>query len=176
MERAILHVLGVEGGFINIPQDRGGKTRFGITEAVARRYGYTGSMRKLPQETAKQIYCDLYWKTDRMDLSIVASWDEAVALELFDTAVNMGGVTAAQFFQRTLNLMNRNEKIFHDLVIDGKCGPITFGAMRKLKKSLDKRVVLKILDTLQGARYISIMERNPSQEIFCRGWLDRRCR
>ena len=50
-----------EGGYVNHSADRGGPTRWGITEAVARRQGYMDDLRHLPQSDAAAIYKRLYW-------------------------------------------------------------------------------------------------------------------
>ena len=54
-----------EGGYVNHPADKGGPTCFGITEAVARAHGYSGSMRQLPRDEAAAIYRRLYWLRPR---------------------------------------------------------------------------------------------------------------
>ena len=56
-----------EGGYADHPADKGGPTRFGITEAVARAHGYAGAMRELPREEAAAIYTRLYWLRPRFD-------------------------------------------------------------------------------------------------------------
>ncbi|EJY0890163.1 hypothetical protein OE991_005197, partial [Escherichia coli] len=43
-------VLGKEGGYVNHPDDKGGPTKWGITEKVARAHGYRGDMRDLTRE------------------------------------------------------------------------------------------------------------------------------
>ena len=45
---AIKRVLMHEGGYSDHAADPGGKTMFGITEAVAREVGYRGNMDELP--------------------------------------------------------------------------------------------------------------------------------
>ena len=77
-----------EGGYVNDPADRGGPTRFGITEAVVRAHGYRDAMSALPPEEAAAIYRRLYWLRPRLDR--VAERVPRVAAELFDT-----GATAA---------------------------------------------------------------------------------
>jgi len=43
-QEIINQIIDVEGGYVNDPSGSGGETNFGITEAVARAYGYAGAM------------------------------------------------------------------------------------------------------------------------------------
>jgi lysozyme family protein len=52
---AIADLIAREGGYSNNPNDAGGETCFGITEAVARAYGYTGEMVDLSVEFATDV-------------------------------------------------------------------------------------------------------------------------
>ena len=72
-----------EGGYVAHPADKGGPTRFGITEAVARTHGYSGTMRQLPHADAAAIYKRLYWLRPHFD--DIAERSPCVAAELFDT-------------------------------------------------------------------------------------------
>ena len=127
---AAAHTLGIEGGYADDPADRGGKTQWGITEAVARADGYTGDMRALPKARALAIYRRLYW--DRIGLDWIAAVDSAVACEVFDTGVNQGVAIAGRFLQRVLNVLNRAGRDYPDLVVDGVAGPATADALRAL--------------------------------------------
>lgn len=178
VERAIAYVLEVEGDFVDHPADRGGKTRYGITEVVARQAGYTGIMQDLPRELAITIYKNQYWRTDHFNGDRIANIaGDQIAFEMFDTGVNMHPRIAAGFLQQALNIMNRNGKLSDELAVDEFCGPKTERALQAIVRTpVDKRVLWKILDTLQGQRYIDIMIRNPSQEAFARGWFDKRTR
>jgi lysozyme family protein len=165
-----------EGGYVNHPSDRGGPTNFGITEAVARAHGYSGSMRNLPRSEAAAIYKRLYWLRPRFDQ--VERRSEAVAAELFDSGVNMGPSVAATFLQRALSALNRDRQDYADLVPDGRIGPATLAALDRFLELRGKRkgetVLLKALDALQGERYIRLAERRPANEAFLYGWLANR--
>lgn len=164
-----------EGGYSNHPADRGGPTRFGITEQRARAHGFTGDMRELPLETAKQIYRIDYWT--RPGFYDVSLRSEAVADELFDTGVNMGPGTAAKFLQVALNVLNRSAVDYPDVPTDGDIGPLTLHALDgfKAKRGVaGESVLLKALDCLQGHRYIDIALKDPRQEAFVYGWLANR--
>jgi lysozyme family protein len=168
-------VIGVEGGYADHPADRGGPTRWGVTQTVAHAYGYTGDMRVLPRETAVEIYFRRYWLDPGFDR--VAALAPGLAAELFDTAVNMGTGVACTFLQRALNVLNRQGADYPDLTADGRIGSITIKALAtflKVRGSAGERVLTLICDALQGARYVAIAEANPSQEAFVYGWIANR--
>lgn len=60
-------ILGKEGGYVNHPDDKGGPTNWGITQATARAHGYTGDMRNLTRQQAMDIYEADYWYGPRFD-------------------------------------------------------------------------------------------------------------
>lgn len=165
-----------EGGYVNHPADKGGPTKFGITEAVARAHGYRGAMRDLPRSEAAAIYRRLYWLRPKFDQ--VATRSESVAAELFDTGVNMGPAVAATFLQRALSALNRDRKDYPDLVPDGRIGPATLAALDSFfglrGKKNGETVLLRALDALQGERYLRLAERRPANEAFLYGWLANR--
>lgn len=164
-----------EGGYVNHPADRGGPTKYGITEQVARAHGYQAAMRDLPLDRAKEIYKTIYWQ--RPGFEDVARRMPALAEELFDTGVNMGPKKAAIFLQRALNVLNRRASDYPDIDADGDIGPMTLHAIDQLKAkrgALAEKALLQATDALQGARYIEIAEANPSQEAFAFGWITQR--
>jgi lysozyme family protein len=165
-----------EGGFVSHPADRGGPTRYGITEAVARAHGYAGAMNQLPRDEAAAIYRRLYWLRPRFDQ--VAERAPRVAAELFDTGANMGPAVAATFLQRALTALNRGGKDFPDLVPDGRISPATLTALDSFLEARGNRggetVMLRALEALQGERYLRLAEKRPANEAFLYGWLANR--
>jgi len=175
IEQLLDEVVAREGGYSNHPADRGGPTRFGITEAVARANGYAGDMRSFPREQALTIYRKLYWS--RPGFELVALRAPLIAEELFDTGVNMGPAVAAGFLQRALNALNRGASDYPDLAPDGQIGPGTLRALDgflKVRGPTGERVLLKGIEALQGERYVALAERRPANEAFLYGWLANR--
>lgn len=165
-----------EGGYVNHPADRGGPTRFGITEAVARAHGYSGPMAALPRDEAVAIYRRIYWLRPRFDA--IAERSVRLAQELFDSGVNMGPAVAATFLQRVLTALNRNGTDYADLVPDGRLGPASLAALdaffAKRGRQGGETVLLRSLEALQGERYLRLAERRPANEAFLYGWLANR--
>ena len=176
IEQYLEELIKREGGYVNNPADRGGATKFGITEAVARASGYKGNMKDLPLEVAKAIYRKNYWTAPRFDqVNLISS---AVAEELLDTGVNCGTGFAQPLLQRALNLLNNEGKAgYADLKVDGVYGSNTIGALKiyLAKRGKDgEKVLVRVLNIMQGQRYIEICERNPKQEQFFYGWIANR--
>jgi lysozyme family protein len=175
VEQMIDALVGREGGYSNHPADRGGPTRWGITEQVARAYGYSGDMRDLPRATAVDIYRRRYWTGPGFD--DVAAFAPRVAEEMFDTGVNMGVGVPPLLLQRALNLLNRGGGDYPDIAVDGRIGPMTLHALRSFigKRGLaGEKVLLKALDGFQVGRYADITEARPANEAFFYGWLANR--
>jgi lysozyme family protein len=168
-------VIGREGGFVDDPRDRGGATRWGITERVARKHGYSGPMRELPREVAFDIYQNEY--VTRPGYSAVAVLSSPIAEELIDTGVNMGPATATMMLQRALNSFNKGGADYPDLRIDGDCGPGTLNALKtylKIRGKEGEAVMLRVLNGLQIERYVDLCEKRPANEAFFYGWIARR--
>lgn len=173
VDTAIDELIKKEGGYVNHPNDRGGPTTWGITEQVARAYGYTGSMQSLPRAKAVEIYKQRYWMEPKF--YEVAKRAMKLANELFDTGVNMGTGIASRFFQRALNAFNKRAKAYPDLTVDGRIGTMSLYALDQLIKSRGAKdaetVMVRLADALQAVRYLEIVEANQTQEDFMFGWI-----
>lgn len=103
-----------EGDYSDHAGDPGGKTRYGITEATARRNGYTGRMNELPKALAKTIARKEYWDVVRAD-----ELPPVLRYPVFDAAYNSGPGMAARWLQKAVGA-----------VVDGDIGPKTLAAVK----------------------------------------------
>jgi lysozyme family protein len=132
-------------------------------------------MRELPADLAKEIYWRSYWI--KIGGSTVAEYSQPLAKELFDTAVNMGVKDAIRFLQRSLNVLNREERDYEDITVDGIWGDETRAALDSYVKTRKQRgisVLIKMLNALQGTKYVRIAEENEDLEAFVFGWFRQR--
>lgn len=164
-----------EGGYVDHPSDRGGPTNWGITEAVARDYGWKGHMRDLPRDVALEIYVKRYWIEPKFNE--VDKINTTLAAEMLDTGVNMGIQWPGLFLQRALNVLNLRGTIHPDLVDDGRVGTRTLAALKRYmdhRGRASTRVLMRLMEAQQAVRYMEIATKNPSQEDFMFGWIDHR--
>jgi lysozyme family protein len=174
-ETVIDAILQKEQGYVDHPDDKGGPTNWGITQAVARANGYDGPMQDMPVSLAREIYRKRYIVTPGFDK--VAIQSEAIAQELIDTGVNMGPGKAAEFLQTALNAFNQQGSRYADVLVDGRIGNVTLDCLRKYLRyrgADGEKVMVAALNVLQGARYFEIADNNPRQESFMYGWIKSR--
>ena len=173
----IEEIIEVEGGYVNDPNDLGGETKYGITVAAARRYGYQGDMRDMPRQTAFDIYLDDYYLGPRFHW--VAERSQRLAEEMTDTGVNMGQPWAVRFLQVALNAFNDEGRRYKDLLDDGYIGNKTMTALDAYLQHRGEEGEIVLLDTLDGlqlARYIELSQARPVNERYAYGWVANRTR
>lgn len=135
-----------EGDFADLEHDPGGKTRYGVTEAVARGAGFTGDMHKLPLSLAKTIYRSQYWDAVRVD-----ELPDGVRYYVFDAAAASGVRQSILWLQRALGV-----------AADGVLGPLTLAAAHVANPD---RLKARLLS--QRLRFMAGLSNWSS---FSRGW------
>lgn len=151
-------VLRWEGGFVDHPNDPGGRTNKGITQQVyvafrARQGLPARDVKLIDDSEVVAIYESGYWIPPRCDLLA-----RELALVQFDTAVNMGVGRAVRFLQQSLGLEP-----------DGDFGPHTGTAVA----SCDPGTTLIKYCGIREAFYRSLASRKPAMAVFLKGWLNR---
>ncbi len=158
-------ILDFEGGYSDHPLDKGGKTKYGITEKVAREYGYANGIKDMPLRLAKEIYKVQYWES----INLHKLKNNDVAVEVFDIAVNMGIGTAGRILQRSLNLVNKKRD---KLKVDGIVGTKTIAVTNEVK-GLKVISLVKCINGEQYIKYKKIVKNNPAMKVFFNGWVKR---
>lgn len=164
LEDALAFTLGNEGGYVNHPADPGGATNFGIIQRNLDRWngahpelGFPGDVKDLTKEQASSIYRTDYWRWDGLS-------DASIAIKLFDIGVNCGLEVAVKLLQKAVNTLAAPP-----IAVDGRPGPATIGAA----DALPPKALMQALCEAQKSYYQSIVDRNPSQSVFLKGWLRR---
>ena len=184
-EKAYKITMKIEGRYNNDPNDAGGETYKGISRVY--HPGWDGwllidlykkvssfpaildSDTKL-QQMVHLFYKQTFWDVNRLD----EIKSQPIAEELFDTGVNMGYRRACKYLQKALNYLNRNGKLYRDLVVDGIIGQKTFNAFNKiLSEAGGENLIYKMLNVLQAMHYMDYMGKSTTQEKYARGWFTR---
>lgn len=179
-----------EGGYVNDPDDPGGETYRGVSRAIHPDWPGWRTIDDLKKDQPSPIelgrrlddrdelqqllaafYRERFWMPIRgEELS-----DQALANELFDTSVNQGSGTAIRFWQEALNLLNRNGRDYPEIEVDGVAGQLTMATTNRFLERNRGQAdnLLKVLNLLQGGRYLDLARRNPQLRKFLHGWLNR---
>ncbi|WP_283393184.1 glycoside hydrolase family 108 protein [Photobacterium phosphoreum] len=171
IEAMLDDVLRKEGGYVDDPADAGGATNRGISLRYAKGVGLDldgdgdtdkDDIRLVTVEDAKRLYREDFYTGPRIDTLPVA-----IQPVLFDYAVNSGPPRALMAMQRVLNLAD------FPCDVDGVIGPQTRKQADVASEAMGGYLVNAICDYRQRF-YDRIVERNPSQQRFLKGWT-RRC-
>lgn len=154
-----------EGGYVNHPNDRGGPTNFGITQATLSNYlgrkASINDVKELKEETAREIYLSRYFYSPRINM-----FPEPIQLISFDMCVNHGPRNAIRMVQRVINQASViNQRISED----GIAGVQTFNAAEVTERSMGNYFTNAIVDERINF-YELIVSRRPDQRVFLAGW------
>lgn len=185
-----------EGGYVDVPSDRGGETVDGISrnyhptakvwkyvDMAKRTVGIDSNkintyLKSIPQFAAArdEFYKANFWDVNNLDLID----SQLVANELYDTGVNQGTKSAAKYLQYSLNFLNQNQRIYPDIKVDGDVGPTTIRTVASCLKYYERygrefseSTLTKAINGEQYLRYRTIVLMDPSQEVNFAGWLRR---
>lgn len=142
---AFNRLMGNEGGYSNNPSDPGGETNWGISK---RSYPDV-DIAALTRDQAAAIYLRDFWQRGDMD-----EYDQALAFQVFDFAVNSGLDTALRKLQAAAGVAE-----------DGHIGPITIAAIKS--KSVSDMIMLFVAERLDFWRKLS------TWPTFGKGWAGR---
>lgn len=158
LDKVIHDLVQREGGFVNKKSDRGGPTKYGITQATLQDWRKKKvtiqDVIDLPLAEAEEIYLEWYVKRP----GYLAFDDEPLAEQLIDAGVNHGCGTAIKMLQRAVGVNP-----------DGGIGPQTIAAVMKLKK-------VDVFIGFMGQRlayYANPCLKHESQWEYAQGWMNR---
>jgi uncharacterized protein (TIGR02594 family) len=159
-DRALDHVLEMEGGYTDDPHDPGGPTNRGITLAVfaawrklaltdANRASLIRDLKAIDHPTVREIYRRRYWS-----MAHCGGLPAPLALMHFDAAVNHGVGNAVRFLQEAVGAS-----------VDGEIGPETQAVVARTPAG----TALDAYAAIRKRRYRAL----PHFWRFGRGWLRR---
>lgn len=171
VDSMIDHLLRLEGGYVNDPDDPGGPTNFGVTQATLsswRGYAVTADeVRAMQISEAREIYKRKYLYRPRID-ELVAPLIPSV----FDMNVNAGS-NSIKILQRTLR--DFEEKVS----VDGAIGPQTIRATHRVHQKAGDYLV-DAYGIERRRYYYSLADRRPKSRKYARrrdggkgGWIKR---
>lgn len=141
---AIDFIIELEGGdtLIEDPKDKGGLTKFGISQNAFP----NEDIRNLTREKARAIYKEFYW-----DKLMCGHLPVGLSTLVFDCAVNQGAPTAALFLQRLAKVKP-----------DGLIGPVTLEGLQ----GMNPQDLIYQYAVLRHERYI----KTEGWDRFGKGW------
>lgn len=175
-----------EGGYANNPNDAGKETYKGISrvfnpnwsgwpiiDSMKHHPGFPANLSSNSDLHSKVFYFYKaeYWNKIQGD-SIMY---QEVADELFDSSVLHGIKTAVMFLQEALNILNKNQTLYRDIVVDGSLGSVTLSVIQScVNVDGSPKLLLKMMNFFQVKHILERTEERKQNETFVRGWINNR--
>ena len=155
LSRALEFALAWEGGYVDHPDDPGGRTNKGVTQKVYDDWRRENGLEVAPvlhitDLEVGQIYRDVWWLGTSCD-----RLPERLAVYCLDTTVNMGPRQTIKMLQTAAGQS-----------ATGSFTETDFDALN----SQDEEVLVREAIRLRRQYYETIVERNPRMSKFLKGW------
>lgn len=157
-KKALAFTLKEEGGFVDDPDDSGGRTMEGVTQATYDKYRIKkglliADVRGIAADELEDLYATEFWIPAHCD-----DMSLGVACCQFDWAVQHGVIGAIENLQQTLQITQ-----------DGIYGPGTRAALA----AQDHDDLWREYNQLRREHYRTIEAANPKDMKFDKGWMGR---
>lgn len=162
--RALEIILAHEGGYVDHPKDPGGATNKGITQKTYNAFrSHKGqpkrSVKDIDRGELEELYFNGYWLPARCH----EMPNEALALLMFDAAVNHGPQLSIKLLQQAAGVPDRN--------CDGMWGAAT--RTRVITAAASANALVDACLLKRERYYRRIVDLNPKLGAFLRGWMNR---
>ena len=172
---AFYFVLKREGALADLEGDRGGITKWGISQRFLKmllpeklqKYGVVGdpkdpeTIKNLTQQIAMDIYQGEFWYPGACDKIV----DNLVADYYLDMLINMGQKEAVRCLQMATHPFGDN---YGKIVLDGIIGKKTLDAVNRTGEK-----IMPALMTARANYYWQLLLKFPELSKFLKGWLNR---
>lgn len=158
-------VLKWEGGRVDDPVDRGGRTAYGVIQRTYDRYRMKRGLPvrdvwQIEKQEVKDVYLEGYWIP-----TFCSRLTPPLDIVTFDSAVNCGPSRAVKWLQMALG-MEQGE-------IDGVVGGHTLLHAQDVAIAHEEvRAAQRLLD-LRRLHYDALISKDPTQKKFEKGWDNR---
>lgn len=162
-ERALKWTLNWEGGYSDHPNDKGGATKWGITQRVFDAYRDSLKLARMPVLDMSLSDCQAIYLKYWIACS-AGAFAYPLALAVFDTAVNFGPGRAAMFL---VSAVAGQKSVGQTTAV--KALSRTLGTLPVAEQAA---IASTIADIRMAYRHKRVKD-DPSQSVFLRGWLRR---
>lgn len=172
IKQIIDHTILIEGGFSNRRADRGGPTKYGITQKTWAAYTKRkpedvtiAEMKALTKEQAADCYLNMFYIPSGVD-----NLSSPIIHITFDMMINHGPSVGIKLLQRGLSSLRMK-----GLEVDGRLGPKTIQMADELVKYHGAKKVVNAICDARQAFYNAIVDNDKTglQKQNINGWTNR---